>query len=152
MRFMTLVLALTLPSGHVAAQNVNSEYAAAFKNFTLPEVDALTSDSILDDDPLEKILPTLADTWVPAWEVSPRPDLLYYAVLAEACRGPAAFTLVPTARRSFEMRHPPAQNGATLTVRYDYIIGNAFQRSVNERDLLAYMGFEDPDEIPIGTF
>jgi hypothetical protein len=145
---MRLALVLALIAAPAAAQDPAAEYDAAVRAFVLPGQEG--GDVMAEDDAVIALLPGLEGDWAPA-SVLAAGGSLDPALVAEVC-GEAPLALARTAPRSFEMRRPYGEAGATLATRYDYLQGNTFQRSVPEADLLAYMGFPEGVDVPPAVF
>jgi hypothetical protein len=85
---------------------------------------------------------------MPATALFPYPQGFDPDLLNEAC-GRIAWTLEPTAPRSFGLRRTVRRDGAEhpLTVRYDWMTGNTFDRGVSEAELIPFMGLDAADEV-----
>lgn len=139
---------LVAPAAPAAAQDLAADYAAAAAAFALPGAASLSNGDILDDDAARAMVPALAGIWVALFALSPEPEALDPALLAEACWGPAAVEIEPLGPRSFGLRRSRADTGASFVLRHDWVVGNTFQRSVLEEEYLAVLGLTDPEATP----
>ncbi|EYD78040.1 hypothetical protein Rumeso_00377 [Rubellimicrobium mesophilum DSM 19309] len=145
------LLTLFLATAPAMAQDLASQYAAAARAFTLPGAPSLGQADLLADAAVMALLPGLQGDWAPAGVLFTDPAGLDPAILRQACeRTPSA--LVQTAPRSFELRRTSGRDGqaVTMAIRHDWIIGNTFDRSVDENEAMAYLGLDGLDEIRPG--
>lgn len=144
---MRLALAvLVVAASPVGAQDLSGgdlrgQYDAAVAAFVLPGQEE--GDAYLYAEAMTALLPTLEGDWAPAWLLAQGGPIDATAI-AEACDRPwVPTTLARTAPHSFEMQRPSGPEGARVPVRFEYLIGNSFQRTLAEADVTAMLGFED---------
>lgn len=146
-----LLVALALTAAPAVAQDLAGQYAAAARAFTLPGVASLGQSDLMEDDAVMAILPTIEGDWAAASVLFTDPFSVDASILQEACeRTPS--TLAQTAPRSFELRRSRSAGGQaiSLSLRHDWVIGNTFDRSAAENEVIAYLGLDAMEEIPAG--
>lgn len=144
-------LALALAAAPALAQNLPGQFAGAARAFTLPGVESLARGDQAEDEAIMALLPGLAGDWVALDVLFPDPLAFDPELLASACAlNPA--TLTPVAARSFELRRTTERDGVpiSLGLRYDWVVGNGFDRGAPEDEIIAYLGFDGQDEVPPG--
>ena len=145
------LLALLLTAAPAVAQDLAAQYAAAARAFTLPGAPSLSMGDLLEEDAVEALLPTVEGNWTPALTLFPDPANVDPELLAESCeRIPS--TLVQTAPHSFELRRSSERDGTAITmaIRHDWIVGNTFDRGVEEKEVSAFLGFDRLDDLSTG--
>ncbi|EYD76320.1 hypothetical protein Rumeso_02078 [Rubellimicrobium mesophilum DSM 19309] len=132
------------------ADNFQAQYLAAAQAFTLPGTLSLSQMDLLAADPIADLLPKLEGDWVPANGLYPDPNEEREGFLASNCER-LAVTLTQTDPHGFEIRDSRQLEGETLTmaVRYDFLFGNSFDRSVREEEAVAFMEL-DESEVSVG--
>ena len=129
-------LSMALPA---AAQDIAAEYAAAFAAFTLPGYAGRDPEAALAA--IEASLPGLQGNWVRADLLSDDTAVLDPAMLANACARHYE-QLVHSSPHGFEMRRTNRDGKVLLRVQYDFVGLNFFDRSYDEAEWLAYLGFD----------
>ncbi len=151
----TLVAALALLAGPALAQGddtVAAQFADAARAFTLPGSRSLASTDLASDQAVLATLPSLEGRWLPAHILVPDPTGLDEDLLARHCGRLAAITLERTSNRGFVLIREAEHDGVSraLRIRHDWMIGNTFDRSVEEAEAMAYLGLGPQEEFPTG--
>jgi hypothetical protein len=146
-----VLLALLLTAAPAMAQDLGGQYSAAARAFTLPGTPGYDMEGLQGDDAVMALLPTLVGTWADALGLFPGPDAFDPDLHAMACER-TRIEIVQTAPRSFVLRRTGGSEAEprTLTIRHDWIIGNSFDRSVDENEAIARFGLDAMPELPMG--
>jgi hypothetical protein len=147
---LSLGLALSLLAAPAVAQDPAAQFADATRAFILPGTPSLGLTDLLSDTAVIATLPSLEGTWGPAYMLFPEPDSFEAERFAQACER-TGMELEQTARRSFVITKIQERDGVSypLHVRHAWISGNAFDRSVDEAELIAHYDLEAPGEPPM---
>ena len=148
--FRTSLLALSLCAAPALADNFQAQYLTAAQAFTLPGTLSLSQMDLLAADPVADLLPKLEGDWVPARDLYLNPNEEQENFLATYCER-MAVTLVQTDPHGFEIYDSRQLEGVTVTmaIRYDFLFGNSFDRSVREEEAVAFMEL-DESEVSVG--
>lgn len=137
MRRLPCLLGLLLLAAPARA-DLAADYAAAVRAFTLPGAPVGSMDPALAETAWTALLPTLEGTWAPNLEILAQGPVLPDAgLLARHCEMQGA-RLKATGPRGFELRRPfgPADARDSYAERFDFLLGNTFQRSFDEAGYL----------------
>ena len=140
MRLFRLVAAMSLAlAPSVQAQDAVLNYTAAFNSFYLPGAEPTDADAT--HTAITAMLPRLQGEWVRGDLLALGP-LLDREIVAEACY--SLFNrLVLTGAQGFEMQLIGRDGTVRLHTRYEYLGLQNFQRSYDEAEWLARLGYDD---------
>lgn len=149
MRLFSLVAAVSLGLAPAAlAQDAVLNYTAAFNSFYLPEAGLMDEDAT--HSAITAMLPHLQGDWVRGDILALGPDL-DRELLADACDRHFD-RLVLTGPQGFEMQRSGGDGTVKLHTRYDYLGLQNFQRSYDEAEWLALLGFDDERPVMASMF
>ena len=145
MRLFSLVAAMSLGLGlglapAARAQDAVLDYTAAFNSYYLPGAGMMDEDAT--HTAITAMLPRLQGDWVRGDLLSAGKPLLDRELVAQACARHFD-RLVLTGPQGFEMQRSAGDGTVKLHIRYEYLGLQNFQRSYDEAEWLAFLGYDD---------